>query len=357
MKYTNNWSKSKERLRAFWNREILDRCCIWVTAPKDNASYKYYELPEKPEDKIKYWTDGEMVLERYKNIFENTYYAGDAFPILINDLGAAGHAGYFKNARFRFENTVWFFPIIHDWDEDELIFDENSFLYRKTIDLTRYYVSEAKGDFIVSMPDNCGNADALAHLRGSENLLMDMLLEPERVKAALEKIQAAWLRTNEEVYRIVCDNNDGGCSVGWLGTWAPGRHGQLQCDMSVMLSPEMFDQYIMDELRTQSSWMDYCLYHLDGVEQTRHLDKLLSVAGIHAIQWTNVAGQPRATEYLDVLRKIQAAGKGLIIHVEPHEVKVMLENLSSRGLYLLTWAETQRDADDLVRMAEKMTHE
>src|SRR5690606_17689640 len=105
------------------------------------------------------------------------------------NLGAAGHAGFFKGARYQIEGTVWFFPSIEELKEDSLQFDENSMLYRKTLELAEYYISESKGDFFVSMPDISGNADALAHLMGSENLMVEMIQNKEQVHRALNKIQ------------------------------------------------------------------------------------------------------------------------------------------------------------------------
>ena len=79
---------------------------------------------------------------------------------------------------------------------------------------------------MVSMPDTTGNADALAHLMGSEELLPAMLEEPEAVARALQKIETVYERTMREVYDIVRGVNEGGSCVDWLSTWAPGFHAQ-----------------------------------------------------------------------------------------------------------------------------------
>lgn len=356
MDYKDNWEKSKERLKAFWNREIIDRCCVSVFAPKNGISYANEPVPEN-YDKVQLWTDGEWILRRNKTYFESTYFGGEATPQIFLNLGAAGHAGFFKNARYQFENTVWFFPVINDWDEDALEFDPDSFLYNKTIELAKYLVNESKGSFLVSMPDTCGNADALAHLRGSENLLMDFIEEEKNVQRALEKIQDAWLKVNNEVYNIVKDNNDGGCSITWLNTWAPGKHTQMQSDLSCMISSLDFNRYIMPELKKQSEWMDNCLYHLDGMEQIRHLDSLLSIEKLDVIQWTGVAGQPSPVEFIPQMKKIQEAGKGLLVWTNLQEFETLMEQLSSKGLYLLLEASSKEEADEVIKSVEKLTHE
>ena len=109
--------------------------------------------------------------------------------------------------------------------------------------------------------------------------------------------------------------------------------------------------------QTQCRFLQYPLYHLDGAEQIRHLDDLLSIPELRAIQWTQVAGQPPCTQYLPELKRIQAAGKNLVILVEPKQVEVLLENLSSRGLLLVTTVPTVEDAEALLRQAEKLTHD
>lgn len=131
----------------------------------------------------------------------------------------------------------------------------------------------------------------------------------------------------------------------------------MQCDMSVMISPRLFDEFIAPELKAQSRMLDYALYHFDGVEQIRHLDTLLSIPTIRAIQWTQVAGQPPCTDYMPELRRIQRAGKGLIIHVSADQVETLMRALSSKGLYLLIHVDSRMEADELLRRVGQWSHD
>lgn len=357
MDYRDNWDKSKERLKGFWDGEVIDRCCVSAFAPRKGTNYIPEKFPLNSADKLKYWTDGDWILRRNKAEFENTYYAGEATPQIFLNLGAAGHAGYFKNIRCQYENTVWFIPTIYDWGKDPLEFDPDSFLYKKTLELARYLTDESKGSFFVSMPDIAGNADALAHLRGSQELLMDFYDDEDNVVASLQKMQEVWLKAAREVHDIIGANNEGGGCIGWLNTWAPGKHSQLQCDLGVMISPEFYNSLIMPELKAQCDWLDYPLYHFDGIEQIRHLDSLLSLKKLKAIQWTCVDGQPSPLEFIPELKQIQAAGKSLLIWIKPEELEPMMEQLSSKGLYLLLRADSREQADEMVKKVEKLTHE
>jgi len=350
--YGVNWDKIHKRHSAFWQGELKGSCLFAVTAPRTGHSRRQLPYPTDTEGRIKWRTDPKEVIARHRDGFQGTYFAGDAFPVLTHDLGAAGHAGFFKGAQPRFEDSIWFEPSLKSYDD--LAFDPDSFLYKKTIDMAKAYADDAKGDYVIGMPDAVGAADALSHLRGPQQFMMDMYDQPKAVKAALKKVQAVWENTMTSAWDAVCGSNKGYGCVGWLGTLAPGFHVQLQCDCSVMLSADMFEEFLCYELDAQSQFVDYSLYHLDGEEQVRHLPYLLAVDGIHAIQWTNIAGQAPPTAYIPVLKQIQKAGKRLILGCMPKEVPLLLENLDQRLLYLGTRADSETEADDLVELAQRM---
>ena len=360
MLYVNDVDKIKARWSAFWNGEIIDRCLAVVTARRSALSdeeRKIARIPSDPAELARFWTDAEWVTKRRRIAVEHTWFGGDAFPLAHIDLGAAGHAGFFKGEEHSFDkNTVWFKPTLEDLDDLE--FDEDSFLYKKTLELARAAAEDSKGEYMISMSDCSGNIDVLSHLLGSEELMIRMIEEPDKVCKAMEKIQFAYQKIHQETFDIVKDVNSGGSCVGWLRTWAPGFHAQMQSDMSVMLSNDMFKQFVEPELRAQSKFLDYALYHLDGVEQLRHLDTLLSIDGLRTIQWTQVVGQPPCTEFIPELQKIQRAGKNLLIRVTtPSQIEPLMQNLSSKGLCLLVDARSSEEGNSILKNIEKWTHE
>lgn len=353
MRYKEDWDAAKQRFTAFWNREIIDRCCVSV------AVYNVKGLPagrgpETDAEKERAYMDTEFRVKSLREAMENTYYGGEAFPMAFLNLGAAGHAGYFRGEKHSFDNTVWFYPFMEDTDHMPE-FDRSMPLYQKTLELAKAFAEDSRGDYIISMPDTSGNADVLSHMMGAENMMTAMVEDPEGVERCLAKIQESYEDILPKVYDIVKENNDGGSAVGWLNTWAPGFHAQMQCDMSVMISNPHFKQFILPELRTQSRFLEYALYHFDGIEQRRHLDDLLSIPELKCIQWTQVAGQPPCTDFIDDLKKIQAAGKNLLIIVSPDQIRPLMENLSSRGLYFVTDAPSVDEAETLLKDVAKWT--
>ena len=350
MKYVD-FEAISNNFKYFWNHEYFGRCAVRITAPKGP--------PEKPrystyEDIVKEWVDGETRLKRNQKLAENTYYLGEAYPLISVYIGAAGHAGFFNNIPHKFAESVWFFPI----DQNEkLNFSKNSFFYKATVDLAQYLVDNAEGEFILSMPDCSGNLDALAHLRSSEQVMVNMIEDPDSVKKELILIQKAWEEIIHDVYKIVKENNNGGSAIGWMGSYAKGLHSQMQSDISVMLSPKQFDEFVLDELIQQSEILEYPCYHLDGREQLRHLDKLLEIKNLKMIQYTFVAGQPSPPEQLPALQKIQKSGKLLLLIIHPQYVKPMLENLSAKGLFINTECQDPDEADRIFRIVRDYSTE
>jgi hypothetical protein len=67
-----------------------------------------------------------------------------------------------------------------------------------------------------------------------------------------QRRKKVWQTTTEAVYQRLRGINDGGSSIGWLSTWAEGRHAQTQCDLSVMISPKDFCELVVPEIKVQA---------------------------------------------------------------------------------------------------------
>jgi len=359
MEYVKDWEKSRKRFEAYWERELTDRCCIAIQAPRDpDKGYDRAPLPENYADREPYWTDGENILGRYLRLFESTYFAGDAFPAITLNFGPSGHTGFYKGVKFRYDECIWFYPIEDiDWENPDLATDPDSFLFSSMINVAKYLNANNNGRYMVGNAHIAGDGDALALMRGSQDLMEDLFMDEPYIHGAMKHIQQTWFNAYDAVYDIVKDGNDGmSCIAGW---WAAGqgRVSTTQVDIAVMISPDKFDEYFLPYLRKQLAYVDKGFYHLDGCEQVRHLDSLLSINELKAIQWQVVESQPSPVEFIPVLQRIQAANKGIILHVEENELEPIMKGLSSKGLLLLMDAKSPEHADDIVKRVERLTRD
>jgi len=356
MLFKENWETgAKERLTALWEKEIIDRCTMAIPVVTNPQRWNMlYEKPKEPDGLIRQYSDPDSYHERMVARFECTSYLGESLPGAFPSYGVGGHVAYMGGNPVYTPTSVWFMPVIDDWEKDHTVYDPNNSLLKLQMNLMKRLSMLGRGQYFVTMPDNCGSMDGVAGLRGSENLLEDMYDNPEYVERALKKVLFALEQSSIELFEAAKESNEGGSSHSWMHLWSPGKLLQLQCDLSVMISPAMFEKFILPELEETTSWLDHSVYHFDGIEQLRHLDMILSVKNLDMIQWTRVAGQPPTSDNMEALKKIQKAGKGLVLFPELWEVEKFLDELSPNGLHLVVHGvTTDEDAMNILKMAER----
>jgi hypothetical protein len=101
-----------------------------------------------------------------------------------------------------------------------------------------------------------------------------------------------------------------------------------------MISSRMFDEVFLPGLVEECRHMEASIYHLDGPNALRHLDSLLAIEELNAIQWVYGAGRGRASDWLDVYRRCQAAGKGVQVPMQLDELDTFMQHLRPEGVWI-----------------------
>ena len=210
---------------------------------------------------------------------------------------------------------------------------------------------ETPGKSFPSMGAFYHGGDTLAALRGTEQLLLDCIERPEMVKDAEDWLMEMWCDFYDRTYAAVCGPAQG--SSCWMGIWAPGKTYTVSNDFSYNISPAMFRDLFLPAIERQTRFLDYSIYHVDGIGAFVHVDALCELPRLQAIQILPGAGKPSPLHYIGVLEKVQAAGRNLHISIPPEEVKPALELLSARGLYVQTWCQSEAAARQLLADAEE----
>jgi 5-methyltetrahydrofolate--homocysteine methyltransferase len=146
-------------------------------------------------------------------------------------------------------------------------------------------------------------------------------------------------------------------TITWADVYAPGRCEMVQCDFAVMLSPEMFERFVMPYLRRMTGYMDRSCYHLDGTPQTRFLEQLCSLPKLHAIQWNPEPPAPPPLEWLGFFREVRRRGRSLWIACDGDTAIELTRALGPDGLMLHVGGVETTDALDelLVRLEAAST--
>lgn len=347
--YKPDWDEARAAWTSWWQHRGLALC---VTAPKDEP----WETVPKPDPTGKtlefMWWDPGFWTRSGLHSLSKTFYGGAAFPIMPTWISGPVCLGAMLGGEARIENgTVWLHPIITDPDtHPPLRLDRAGIWWQRHWATISEAVRSVEGRGVACYPDIEGPVDALSGLRG-QDLLMDFIERPEWVQQQLRDANAAFLEMYNAWWELLRDPW-GGSSIGIFGIWAPGRTVKLQCDMSCMISPDMFNEFVVPSLRNQCQALDYVYYHLDGTTALQHLETLLAIDEIDAIEWTPQSGLPQggAPEWYELYRRIKAAGKSVhAFGVEPDEIEPLIQAVGPEGLCITTTVKTEKDARALLQ--------
>ncbi len=343
MLYKPNWEEIQKRYKAYWARENHDKPIVSICAPKEKKIIQ--ELPKRNTLKER-WCDVEYMLKKHNLDFQNTYFGGDAIPRLCPDLGPDFFAACYGLELEFGENTSWAIHNLHEWEEYKpFVLDKQSFYYQKMLEMTKAAVEDGKDKYLVGIADIHPAADGLVAMRSPQELCIDTIERPEFIQRGSLELFEGFKSMYDDLYALTTKYQKG--STNWMGIWHPEKWYVTSCDFCCMISPDSFEELVIEELEKELEFLDASIFHLDGPGALKHLDRLLQVEKLKGIQWVYGAGQPSASHWLDVLKKIQNSGKLIQVSVEPEELDVMLENLEPEGVMYTINTHSEEEAKDL----------
>ena len=101
-----------------------------------------------------------------------------------------------------------------------------------------------------------------------------------------------------------------------------------------MISDDAFEELFIPGIIRECKHMDRCIYHLDGPQALRYLDRLLEIPEIHAIQWVPGAGQDYWADHIEVYQRIQQKKKAFCLAVPAKDLNLLFEVLDPEGVWI-----------------------
>ncbi|MHB9130770.1 MAG: hypothetical protein ACYDBB_06730 [Armatimonadota bacterium] len=355
LQYHPGWEAARERLTSWWNGGDIGRAAMQIYAPRTEAWEAIPAMPE-PEGWITGYSTKNLpyrvnvALRSYLNV--NCH--GEAVPVASpGDLAPNCVALYLGCQGVEMPGTVWCKPFIDEPEQARFDYNPDSFYWQFTLEASRQTLAQSKGKFFLAFPDLIEGLDTLEAMRGGQRLLMDLLDRPEWVQACLRQITDRYFRYYDVLYDLYRDEVGG--SVFWA--WAPGRMAKFQCDFSAMISPAMFEEFMVPVLTEMTERVSYCMYHWDGPGAIPHHDLLLSIPGLTMLQWTPGAGaEPTWHEcWWPMYHKTLDAGKKLFIGAGTTEHLLALKREfgeKTKGMMINMRAENAQQAEEWLRVME-----
>jgi hypothetical protein len=327
-----DWERIEGDTQAWWEKE-LDRPLVYLAVTDSIPTRKPYSyLTNYPLE-----MPAAQVVDQYEPFLNATHYYADAFPWWWINFGpgiAAGFLGSKVGSVSDPSETVWFSPASPVEIQDlHFTYDAQNIWWQRVQEITAAATERFGGMLQVSHTDLGGNLDILASFRETQGLLFDVLEQPEEVDRLVMEINHLWLRYYDEQEAIIRTKCRGTSS--WAPIWTTGKTYMLQSDFCYMISPAMFERFVLPDLAACCDHLTHGFYHLDGKGEIPHLDMLLSIKRLRGIQWIPGDGQPTPDQWLPLLKRIREGGKLCQVFVSPEGALRIVKNLGGKGFLLV----------------------
>ena len=298
------------------------------------------------------WTP-EQIIDALDSDLSTKEFIGDGYPVVDFACYGPGVLAAFCGAKLdNSSGRVWFFPPVEDPELSQVHvkYDPNNVWSRRIKDIYRAGLERWDGAVIMGFPDLGGVMDVVASMVGTENLLYAIVDEPEEVERLVKETQVAWYEAYNDFAEVLKPQ---GAYTDWNGLLSRDPAYVIQCDFCYMISPKMFSRFVLPTLQEDARRLTNTIYHLDGMGELPHLDQILAIPELNAVQWVYGTGQPGPYAWVDVYQKIINAGKQImIIENSMDNGYEQLRPQLGKSPYVCLWAtpETRDRAMKIVEM-------
>jgi hypothetical protein len=276
--------------------------------------------------------DYETLYRLHREAEDDFFYVGSAYwgiPWLEAILGCAVHVG---------ATSCWAeMRPLHACDASRLRFDlEHNTWFQCLLRFTRDLVQFAEGRFPVCAPLLRGPGDAACALCGPEAVAMALIDGEPWMSELLADCARVRLEVLEHLHRVL---------PSWHGTYAAGGYpsklwaarsvAYYQEDAAAVLNPSLFAEHLLPLARLTKPLAKVHFIHLHS--SCLYLVDALLADDTFAVLEVNLdhpGSSPPLAQYVSVLRRIQQAGRPLLLwgEIAPADWDLLQEQLSPVGL-------------------------
>lgn len=351
MQYKPNLDETIERMRRFWSiEEPLYRVPCWVMLPRPPSP-----TGRKPLDATFYGRLDEYLAYNGERFRRQSAVLDDFVPAVCPPFGHALIPALLGCGVQYASDTLWSIPSVPDLERvEELRLDLDNDIGRQfRSDLDRL-LDWADGRCAVSNYEMEGVTDIMAALRGTEKFCCDFYETPELARRFARRIAdlliewGAWNSANVAGRQAALR----GAGTMWF-LWMPPSANTMAEDHTVLLSPGLYRDFIIDEDRRMSAASSHMLLEVHP-EGNRHLQAFGEVDGITAMSVENPLRM--APEHREMIRPLLGR-KALVINCSMKEARDVLAFTGTRGVFLITGAGTVEEANAFLRELSAFTTE
>ncbi len=349
-----DFNQAMQRIYAWYEQEMIDRPPVRFT--RHNAEFEAADNIWKPQwrDLRDKWFDEEYQLEKFMTQVRGKHYNGETFPVFFPNLGPAVSAAFYGCPLEFADVTSWSRPILNgpaaEAYAQPLVLDWDGPYMKKLESLMRCALEVCEGKFLVGYSDLHGGMDCLAALRGTNELLLDLVDDPDAPLPMLDQIADEFLAVFDAFDAMLKERRQP--SVTWMAIPSFGKMHIPSCDFAFMISTPQFMRYQWDLNRREMVHMTHNVYHVDGKGVARHLDRILELPNLHAIQWVQGMGDDLPImQWVPLIKRIQAAGKSVMVDLTHDELDDFASAVEPKGILLTMASEDEEEEHAILKRA------
>ncbi len=337
------------RIHAWYEQKWIDRPPVRFY--HHNKEYEQHRIGEGSFTSAEArWMDTEFQIKRFLETLNEAAFLGETFPVFWPNLSAVAYNLFLGQVPEFDEVTAWVHPCVADLEHlPPLTVQKGNQYFKKVEELTQRALEIAEGRFWVGYTDMYAGIDCTAGLRGAERMCMDVVDQPEALHRLIQAAFAEYPEVYRHFDRIL--KAHGQPSVTWMNLPSFETFNVLACDFAVNLSTEHFNAFCMPVLRQEAESFVHNVFHLDGKGVARHIDSILTLPNLKAIQWVQGYGDDTPIrQWIPLIQKIQQAGKSVIVDLKPEELDDFIRLVDRTGIMLWVDAEPRLQGDILKRV-------
>jgi hypothetical protein len=231
--------------------------------------------------------------------------------------------------------SLWAASFLDDYHSRPPIhFDPANPWLRKLIEFTQALVELADGRFPVALPQMRGPLDTLAAMRTPNRMSLDLIDCPDQVFKILGELTDLWIGIAQAVLEVIPPFHGGYATR--MKMWAPGRAITPQNDISTLISPTMYEEYVLPWDRKIIGRFAYHSFHMHATEY-RQVDVLLKLEKLTAIEFTleHTLGGPALEIVTPALKRILGKKPLLLCALDIETADWCLNELPGTGLCVM----------------------
>ena len=344
-KLKQNEQEARERLRAFWQGKSIGRPAVSVFAR--NSKYEWRKWEGEPLTQKQCDLNPDWYAHVCRDRLFSTIYLGESMPSVTISYGSLlVLLAVLAGADYEYESgSAWIKPVKGVLDMRVPKFDPECDTVKKLEKCYDRLAGIVEDNGFISPPVLLDPLTTLSAMHTPENLCVSLLEEPEKVKRWVYDATTLYMDCYEHFYRYLGGLGYTDAST-WLQAMSESRMEAVQCDFSVMLSPEMFREFVYPDIRRITSYMDRSIWHHDGIEQFKFIEMIASLPKLRAIQWVFYIKNEHPSVHIECFKRIKDLGLSLYAGVRNLDEAVYLTKaLGADGLLLeLPMFASEKDA-------------